>query len=199
MPFIETISPDTATGATAEFYRVVEGRVGFVPNWARGFSLRPDVWRNWDTLWASIHANLPRRTWGLTTLAAARALRSSYCSLAHGKGLADKVFDAPTVTTIATDRDHAPLEPRELALMAFAEKVVLAAEQVSQADVDVLRAHGFSDTEIFDIAATAAARCFFSTLLDALGVQPDAAYHGLDGSMREALTVGRPIADGAPE
>jgi hypothetical protein len=42
----------------------------------------------------------------------------------------------------------------------------------------------------------AAARCFFSKALDALGVQADAAYWELDAELREALTVGRPIAEG---
>jgi hypothetical protein len=59
----------------------------------------------------------------------------------------------------------------------------------------VLRSHGSRDEEIFDLAAAAAARCFFSKLLDALGVQPDSSFNDLDPSLRQALTVGRPVAD----
>ena len=54
-------------------------------------------------------------------------------------------------------------------------------------------AHGLSDEEIFDVVLAAAARCFFSKTLDALGVEPDAAYAELDPAFRDALTVGRPI------
>jgi alkylhydroperoxidase family enzyme len=79
-------------------------------------------------------------------------------------------------------------------MMAFAEKVALNADHVTQVDVDALRAHGYRDEEIFDIAAAAAARCFFSKVLDALGVQADAVFHDLDPAMRAALTVGRPVA-----
>ena len=61
-------------------------------------------------------------------------------------------------------------------------------------DIDVLRSHGYRDEEIFDLAATAAARCFFSKLLDALGVQADAPFNDIDPALREALTVGRPVA-----
>ena len=43
-----------------------------------------------------------------------------------------------------------------------------------------LRDHGFTDAEIFDIAAAAAARCFFSKLLDALGAEADGAYDFLE-------------------
>jgi hypothetical protein len=51
------------------------------------------------------------------------------------------------------------------------------------------------DEEIFDVAAAAAARCFFRKLLDAMGVQPDSSFNGLDPTLRRALTVGRAIDD----
>ena len=57
--------------------------------------------------------------------------------------------------------------------------------------METLRRHGFSDTEIFDIAVTAAARCFFSKTLDAVGADPDETFRGLDERVRTALTVGR--------
>ena len=63
-------------------------------------------------------------------------------------------------------------------------------------DLDELRALGFADDEILDVVLAAAARCFFSTVLDAVGAEPDAAYRSLDAPMRDALTVGRPIATG---
>jgi hypothetical protein len=64
---------------------------------------------------------------------------------------------------------------------------------VTQADVDKLRALGLTDAEIVDVVLAAAARCFFSKTLDALGVVPDASYAELPSEFREALTVGRPI------
>jgi alkylhydroperoxidase family enzyme len=108
--------------------------------------------------------------------------------------LADKVFDATGVTAIAKGSSEAPLEPRERHMMAFAEKVALNADRITPADVELLRSHGYQDEDIFDIAATAAARCFFSKLLDALGVQADSTFNALDPDLREALTVGRPVA-----
>lgn len=194
MPFIDVTPPESATGSTAEMYQVVEGRVGYLPNWVQAFSPRPEVWRHWDAMLAAIRANMSVRMFELATLAAARALRSSYCSLAHGKVLADKVFDPSTVTLIATDRDAAPLEPGERALMTYAEKVALGADAITRQDVDAVRAFGYSDQQIFDVAAAAAARCFFAKLLDALGVQADARFRDLDPALRDALTVGRPVA-----
>jgi len=111
--------------------------------------------------------------------------------------LANKVFDAKTVTAIATDARESPLDARERAMMAFAEQVALNADRITAADIDTLRSHGYGDEEIFDIVAAAAARCFFSKLLDALGVQADSIFNDLDPALRQALTVGRPVAERA--
>ena len=46
-----------------------------------------------------------------------------------------------------------------------------------------------------DVVLAATARCFFSKTLNALGVLPDASYAELDAGLREALVVGRPIAE----
>src|SRR5262245_11262082 len=195
MAFIRTIAPSEAEGPAREMYQQINGQLGYVPNWALPFSLRPGVRDGWMALLKSIQTNLPVRSYELATLAAARALRSTYCSLAHGNVLATKVLDAPAVTAIMKNGPDSPIEPSERAMMAFAEKVALNADQITAADVDGLRAHGYRDEEIFDLAAAAAARCFFSKLLDALGVQADASFHELDPALRQALTVGRPVAE----
>jgi alkylhydroperoxidase family enzyme len=84
MAFVSTIPPSDAEGAVREMYEQVRGRFGYVPNWAKAFSLRPGVMDGWAALLKSIQSNLSVRSYELATLAAARALRSSYCSLAHG-------------------------------------------------------------------------------------------------------------------
>ena len=195
MAFVRTTPPADAEGPVREMYEQVHGRFGYVPNWAKAFSLRPGVMDGWTALLRSIQPNLSVRSYELATLAAARALRSSYCSLAHGSVLASKVFDPGTVTAIATGGPESPLEPGERAMMAFVEKIVLNADRITAADIEVLRSHGYRDEDIFDVAATAAARCFFSKLLDALGVQADSTFNELDPALRRALTVGRPVAD----
>jgi alkylhydroperoxidase family enzyme len=102
-------------------------------------------------------------------------------------------FSAEQIQAIVTDFRRAGLEPAEVAMMAFTEKVVRQAHMVTREDVEELRRHGLSDTEILDITLAAAMRCFFSKALDALGAVPDTAYDALDHDLRAALTVGRPI------
>jgi hypothetical protein len=79
-------------------------------------------------------------------------------------------------------------------MIIFARQVARDASSIMPEDVGVLKTHGFTDAEIFDIAATAAGRAFFTKLLDALGVQPDESFMKIDRSFRDPLTVGRPIA-----
>lgn len=196
MTYIRTIAPEQAEGKVRALYDQVSQQLGHVPNWALAFSLRPEVRDGWNALLTSIRPNLSLRTYELATLAAARALRSSYCALAHGKVLAEQVFDPATVAAIAADSNDTRLTDAERAMMAFVEKLVIAADRIGAADVDRLREHGYTDENIFDIAAAAAARCFFSKLLDALGVRPDAHFQRMDAGLRQALVRGRPIADG---
>lgn len=157
-------------------------------NLERAFSARPEVYAAWRQLVTAVTSASDERRYELATLAAARKLRSSYCSLAHGKVLAEKFYDFESVPALPDGLDDA-----DRAIMAFAEKVVVDATAIAEADVDELRAHGLSDPEILDVVLAATIRCFFSKTLDALGVQPDASFAGLDPAFREALTVGRPI------
>jgi alkylhydroperoxidase family enzyme len=162
-------------------------------NYERAFAERPDVYAAWGGLLASIKQNMDLRRYELVTLAAARRLRSSYCSLAHGQVLAEQ-FGEP-VREIALDRRTAGLDEVDIAVMELAEHVVDDATSIDDGELQRLRDLGLSDGEVMDVVLTAAARCFFAKTTDALGVLPDASYRELQPELREVLVVGRPIAD----
>jgi alkylhydroperoxidase family enzyme len=162
-------------------------------NYERAFTERPDVLAAWGELLGAIKANMDLRRYELATLAAARRLRSSYCSLAHGKVLIEQ-FGEP-VLQIATDRTSAGLDQIDLAVMDLAERVVDDATSIGDADLQRLRDLDLSDAEIMDVVLAVAARCFWTKTLDSLGVQPDPSYRELDPELREVLVVGRPIAE----
>jgi alkylhydroperoxidase family enzyme len=157
------------------------------------FSDRPEVYAAWVELNTSIKAGMDLRRYELVTLAAARRLRSSYCCLAHGKVLIEK-FDEP-VRDIALDHRSAGLEEVDVAVMDFAEKIVDDACAITAEDHRRLRDLGLSDTDILDVTLAATARCFFSKTLDGMCVQADAYFTELDDDLKEALVVGRPIAE----
>ena len=199
MAFIDTVPPDRATGDVHAMYARIEAAVGYVPNYAKLFSHRPQVMATWAAFLASIRGSMDPRRYELVTLAAARALRCSYCMLAHGAILRRDFYSADQLVEIAQDPADSDLSPAEATMMAFVDKLTRDATSVTAADVERLRARGFSDAEIFDIAAAASARCFFSKLLDALGAEADGAYDFLEDRLKELLTPGRPMSQDALE
>jgi uncharacterized peroxidase-related enzyme len=195
MTFIETVPESDAAGDVAQMYENDRAAFGRLPNFTRAFSHRPGLYAAWRALNGEIKAGMDQRRYELATIAAARRLRSTYCVMAHGLVLLDNDFFAPDeLAAIVTDHHAAGLDAVDVAVMDLADKVADDASSVTEADIDALRAHGLSDTEIFDVVTAAAARCFFSKAVDGVGGQADAAYAELDAPLREALTVGRPIA-----
>jgi alkylhydroperoxidase family enzyme len=162
-------------------------------NFERAFAPRPDVFAAWVQLNTALKEGMDLRRYELATLAAALRLRSSYCALAHGTVLRER-FGEP-VREIALDRRGAGLDEVDVAVMDLAERVVDDATSLEDADLQRLRDLGLSEREIMDVVLAAAARCFFSKTLDALGVLPDASFRELEPELREALVVGRPIAE----
>jgi alkylhydroperoxidase family enzyme len=157
------------------------------------FESRPEVYAAWRELVTAVKSGMDERRYELATLAAAQRLRSSYCSLAHGKVLLEQ-FGEP-VREIALDRRAAGLDEVDLAVMDLAERVVDDATSITDADLQRLRDLGLSDEDIMDVVLAATIRCFFSKTLDALGVLPDAEFRDLDPELQAALVVGRPIAE----
>jgi len=94
---------------------------------------------------------------------------------------------------VVKDFRAAGLPAIEVAIMSLTHKITQHAYKVTSRDIEDLRSHGISDDEILDITAAAAARNFFSRLLDAIGAEPDAVYQELEPALREALTVGRAL------
>ena len=187
MSYIGSPPEDASEGQ----YEADRARLGYVANYTRLFANRPRVLAAWQQLNAAIKAEMDLRRYELATLAAARELGSSYCMLAHGKVLADAVLRR---RRRARHRLRSPLgRPRavDVAVMDLAEKVAGDHASVTPDDIARLRELGLSDAEIFDVVVAAAARCFFSKSLDALGAEPDSAYRSLEPALRDAAH-GRP-------
>jgi len=166
---------------------------GTVPNYVKVFSLRPEMWNTYLQFIGNVRGDMDLRRYELVATTAALAVESSYCSLAHGQTLRDKALGAAQTEAFARNYAESELTPAEKAMVAYVRKIALRASAITQADIDELHGHGFSDREILDIALAAAARCFFSKLLDAVGAEPDHHYTELEPGLRAALTVGRAI------
>ena len=194
MSYLETIRPEDAAGEVKAMYGRDLAAQGYVANYTRAFSLQPDVLPAWLALKDSITAGMDPRLYELATVAAATEIRSSYCSLVHGRILADSYLPAEQVAALAGNGAADGLDAADAAVVRLARKVASAADQVTQQDVDELRGLGFSDTGVLNVILAAAARCFFSKVLDATGTLPDPVLREIPDQLRSALTVGREIA-----
>jgi uncharacterized peroxidase-related enzyme len=192
MAFIDTIPLAQSNDEVRAMYARQEAHYGYVPNYAKVFSHRPEVMGLWAQLQSGIRRHMDKRRFELVTFAAANALRSTLCSLAHGKALTE-FFSAADVQAMVRGKTPESLSAAEAAMMLFARRVAQDATAITSGEVARLKQHGFTDAEIFDIAATAAARSFWTKVIEALGVEADAPFRALDEGFRKALTVGRPI------
>jgi uncharacterized peroxidase-related enzyme len=195
--YIETIQSTDTDDELRAMYERQQAHYGYLPNYARVFCYRPAIMGLWAQLQSGIKRHMDKRRFELVTFAAANALRSTLCSLAHGKVLTE-FFSMEDVQAIARGEAPKSLSAAEAAMIAFGRKVARDASAVTAGDIEQLKQHGFTDAEIFDITATAAARAFWTKVIDSLGVEADAPFRTMNREFTEALTVGRPIRGADP-
>ena len=193
MPFIKTISEDQAASLVQDLYQAAQKSMGYVPNYAKAFSLHPEVYDAWTKLISAIRSKMRLRRYELVTFASAMVLECTYCMLAHGALLRKNFFSAAQLAAIVKDFRNAGLPPEEVAIMSFAQKIITQARQIGEHDIDELHRHGLSDEEILDVVLASTARSFFSKTLDAVDTKPDNVYLELEPELLQLLTLGRPF------
>src|SRR3954447_2129825 len=124
MALITTIPVEQARGDVRKMYEENQAKLGYVPNYAKVFSHRPQVMAAWANLHGTIRSTVDPRRYELVTLAAAHTLHSSYCMLAHGTVLRQSFYSSEQLSQIAADYTSAGLAPAEVAMMRYVEKLV---------------------------------------------------------------------------
>lgn len=191
--FLKTMAEDEAAGRVAEIYAKQKAQMGFVMSTAKCMTTRPDLLPVYTDFVDKVRSgfSLGVREWRLITLIAAKHIPSTYCSYVYGKQLIDDLGSKQAVMAVHQDFRNAGLSAKDVEMLAFAEKIAIDASEVSQDDIDRLRAVGFTDQQICDIALCASFRCFISRFFDATGAGPEPAYIDGDETFRAAMTVGR--------
>ncbi len=194
--YLETIGESEATGRIAEIYAAQKAQLGFVMSAAQCLTVRADLLPSYTDFVNTMRGGftLSPRDWRIITLIAAREVKSTYCSMVYGKQLVADLGSKEMVLAVQRDFRSAGLSDRDVAMLAYAEKVARDATQITQTDIDVLRSAGFTDANISDIALCAAFRCFIGRFFDAVGAGPEAAFLDEDPAWCKTLTVGKPIA-----
>jgi uncharacterized peroxidase-related enzyme len=154
----------------------VQEKAGFVPNVFLTLAHRPDEFR----AFFAYHDALMERESGLTkaeremiVVATSGANDCHYCIVAHGAILRIYAKNPLVADQVAANFRKADITPRQKAMLAFALKVSQHSSQLVDDDYAAVRAHGFSDEDIWDIGAIAAFFALSNRMADLIGMRPN--------------------------
>src|SRR5271157_1188795 len=170
-PALENLPPDVAERIAA-----VQEKSGFVPNVFLALARRPDEFR----AFFAYHDALMEKAGGLSkaeremiVVATSSANQCHYCVIAHGAILRIRAKNPQIADQIAVNYRKADITPRQRAMLDFAMKVSAEAHKISEADFAAVAGHGFSDDDIWDIAAISAFFALSNRMANVTAMRPN--------------------------
>ena len=155
----------------------VQEKAGFVPNVFLALAHRPAEWRAFmayhDALLVKDSGTLSKGEREMIIVATSAANQCLYCVVAHGAIL--RVYEKKPLLAdqLAVNHRKADITPRQRAMLDFAMKVCRASQEVDEADFAALRAQGFGDDDIWDIAAITAFFGLSNRMANVSGMRPN--------------------------
>ncbi len=155
-------------------------KIGFVPNVFRAYARKPDHFRAFmayhDVLMKG-PSNLSREEREAIVVAVSSENRCQYCMVAHGAALRVIGKDPITAEQIANNWRSADITPRMRAMLAFASRVNQPGFAATEHEIDELHLAGFSDDDIWDIAAIAAFFGFSNRMAGVMDMRPNEEFY----------------------
>jgi len=165
----------------------VQQKAGFIPNVFLTLAHRPEEWR----AFFAYHDALMLRDSGLTkaeremiVVATSGANDCLYCIVAHGAILRIYAKNPFVADAVAANYREADITPRQKAMLAFALKVATNSVAIEDDDFAALRAHGFSDEDIWDIGAIAAFFALSNRMANMISMRPNDEFYLLGRTPR---------------
>lgn len=160
----------------------VQEKAGFVPNVFLTLAHRPAEFR----AFFAYHDALMEKDEGLSkaeremiVVATSNMNQCQYCVVAHGAILRIRAKNPLIADQVATNYRKADITERQKAMLDFATKVSQSAHLVGEADFEVLKAHGFTDDDIWDIAGISAFFGMSNRLANVTSMRPNAEFYAL--------------------
>lgn len=177
VPSIEDMPEDIRARILA-----VQEKSGFVPNVFLMLAYRPDEFR----AFMAYHDALMDKEGGLTKaeremiiVATSAVNQCQYCVVAHGAILRIRAKNPLVADQVAGNFRKADITPRQKAMIEFAMKVSQQGHLVGEADSVALREHGFSDDDIWDMAAISAFFGMSNRLANFTSLRPNQEFYML--------------------
>ncbi|MGP2490225.1 peroxidase-related enzyme [Mesorhizobium sp. PUT5] len=166
----------------AERILAVQEKSGFVPNVFLVLARRPDEFRAFFAYHDALMdkpGDITKAEREMIVVATSNANQCQYCVVAHGAILRIRAKNPLVADQVAINYRKADITPRQKAMLDFAMKVSARAYDVGDDDMETLRAHGFSEEDIWDIAAIAAFFGMSNRLANATSMRPNDEFYSL--------------------
>jgi len=172
MSFISPVSEDQASPPLKNLYAAIRQKMGFLPNYFQALGRQPPLVEAHLALTAAVEQSpqLPVALKEKMGLVISGLNSASYCIAVHMELLRGMGVEKPLGRKLVTDYLNAPVEPRELALYRFADKLTLRPADVKQEDVDAVRAAGWNDDAIVEAVVAVSYYNFINRVSMGLGV-----------------------------
>jgi uncharacterized peroxidase-related enzyme len=167
----------------------VQAKAGFVPNVFLGFAHRPEEARAFfawhDALLLKEDSGLTKAEREMIIVATSGANHCLYCVVAHGAILRVYAKQPQIADQVASNYLKADIDDRQRAMLAFALKVSHDSANIVEADFAVLRGHGFSDEDIWDIGAITALFGLSNRMANLISLRPNDEFYLLGRMPRD--------------
>ena len=171
---------DPLPEATAKYFRICEEKLGMIPNVLRAYAFDEAKLNAFSAMYNDLmlgESGLSKLEREMIAVVVSSINRCWYCQVAHGAAVRALSGDPALGEAMVMNWRAARLDARQHAMLAFVEKVSEASARIEEADREALRDVGFSDRDIWDIAAVAGFFAMSNRVASATGMQPNADYH----------------------
>jgi uncharacterized peroxidase-related enzyme len=174
--------PEPLPDDVRELFDKCTEKLGLIPNVLRAYAHRPQKLRAFSQMYNDLmlgESGLSKLEREMIAVAVSAQNRCWYCQVAHGAQVRALSGDPTLGEALVMNWRVAPLSPRQRAMIAFAIRLTVASAEAGEADRQGLREHGFSDHDIWDIAAVAAFFNMSNRMASAVDMAPNPDYHGM--------------------
>jgi len=168
--------------ATEAYFAKCEEKLGLVPNVLRAYSFDEIKLRAFTDLYNDImlgDSGLSKLEREMIAVAVSAVNRCYYCLVAHGAAVRELSGDPELGERLVMNYRIADLDGRKRAMLDFAVLLTEQPDRVGEADREALRAAGFSNRDIWDIASVTGFYNMSNRVAAATAMEPNAEYHGM--------------------
>ena len=174
----ESLPPDLQ-----KYFAVCEQRLGLVPNVLKAYTFDERKLRAFIGFYNDLmfeDSPLDKLEREMIAVVVSSANRCYYCQVAHGQAVRQLSGDPALGELLVMNYRAAQLSARHRAMLDFAHKMTVAPDEVGEPDRAALRAAGFDDRAIWDVASVAAFFNMTNRMATAVDMMPNVDYHAAD-------------------